>query len=106
MLHWAGSVARLSDGRIMVGNRGSSEVRMFDAVGNHLVSWGGEGEGPGEFTGLSRAAPWPGDSIVAWYSPGLGISDFDSEEPYTSAIALCHCAPTTCLTHSRRLRNR
>ena len=46
MLHWVGSVARLSDGRIMVGNHGSSEVRMFDASGNHLVSWGGEGEGP------------------------------------------------------------
>ncbi len=88
MLHWAGSVARLSDGRIMVGNRGSSEVRMFDALGNHLVSWGGEGEGPGEFTGLSHAAPWPGDSIVAWYSPGLGLSVFDSEGNYGRSFVL------------------
>lgn len=88
MLHWAGSVARLSDGRIMVGNRGSSEVRMFDASGNHLVSWGGEGEGPGEFTGLAHAAPWPGDSIVAWYSPGLGISVFDSEGNYGRSFVL------------------
>jgi len=88
MLHWAGSVARLSDGRIVVGNRGSSEVRMFDALGNHLVSWGGEGEGPGEFTGLAHAAPWRGDSIAAWYSPGLGISVFDSEGNYGRSFVL------------------
>ena len=73
LLHWAGSFARLPDGRIVVANRGSSEVRMFDASGSHLVSWGGQGEGPGEFMSLSHVAPWPGDSIVAWYSPGLDV---------------------------------
>jgi len=88
MLHWAGSVARLSDGRIMVENSGSSEVRMFDASGSHLVSWGGEGEGPGEFMPLTRAAPWPGDSIVAWYSSGRGISVFDSDGTYGRSFVL------------------
>ena len=88
MLHWAGSLAKLSDGRIMVGNLGSSEVRMFDASGSHLVSWGGEGEGPGEFMTLARAAPWPGDSIVAWYSSGLSISVFDSDGNYGRSFVL------------------
>ena len=88
MLHRAGSVARLSDGRIMVENSGSSEVRMFDASGSHLVSWGGEGEGPGEFMPLTRAAPWPGDSIVAWYSSGRGISVFDSDGTYGRSFVL------------------
>ena len=88
MLHWAGSLAKLSDGRIMVGNHGSSEVRMFDASGGHLVSWGGEGEGPGEFMTLTRAAPWPGDSIVAWYSSGLSISVFDSDGNYGRSFVL------------------
>ena len=88
MLHRAGSGARLSDGRIMVGNHGSSEVRMFDSSGTHLVSWGGEGEGPGEFMSLTHAAPWPGDSIVAWYAPGLGISVFDSEGNYGRSFVL------------------
>ena len=88
MLHWAGSLAKLSDGRIMVGNHGSSEVRMFDASGGHLVSWGGEGEGPGEFMTLARVAPWPGDSIVAWYSSGLSISVFDSDGNYGRSFVL------------------
>ena len=88
MLHWVGSLAKLPDGRIMVGNYGSSEVRMFDASGSHLVSWGGEGEGPGEFASLAHVAPWPGDSIVAWYTSGLGISVFDSEGNYGRSFSL------------------
>lgn len=88
MLHEVFNAARLSDGRIVVANRGSSEVRMFDASGDHLVSWGGSGEGPGEFLSLSHVAPWPGDSIVAWYSPGLGISVFDSEGNYGRSFVL------------------
>ena len=88
MLHWAGSLAKLSDGRIMVGNHGSSEVRMFDASGTHLVSWGGVGEGPGEFMSLAQVALWPGDSIVAWYSSGLGISVFDSDGNYGRSFVL------------------
>lgn len=88
MLYGAGEFARLSDGRIVVANRGSNHVRMFDASGTHLMSWGGRGEGPGEFTTLVHAAPWPGDSIVAWYAPGLGISVFDSEGGYGRSFVL------------------
>ena len=88
MLHQVGRIARLSDGRVVVANRGSSEVRMFDASGDHLVSWGGQGEGPGEFLSLTHVAPWPGDSIVAWYSPGLGISVFDSDGSYGRSFTL------------------
>ena len=88
MLHQVFGAARLSDGRIAVANYGSSEVRMFDASGGHLVSWGGRGEGPGEFLSLENVAPWPGDSIVAWYSPGLGISVFDSEGNHGRSFVL------------------
>ena len=88
MLHWAGSFDRLSDGRIVVANRGSSEVRVFDVSGGHLLSLGGEGEGPGEFMNLSRVARWPGDSIVAWYSSGLSISVFDSDGDYGRSFVL------------------
>ena len=48
MPHHVSHAARLSDGRIAVANAGPSEVRMFDASGNHLLTWGGPGEGPGE----------------------------------------------------------
>ena len=82
MLHRAYDATMLSDGRIVVANGGSGELRVFDASGTHLASWGGEGEGPGEFTYLSSVEPWPGDSIVAWSGPRFGISVFDAQGNY------------------------
>ena len=79
MLYGALDATRLSDGRIVVANRGTNELRVFDASGTHLENWAGEGEGPGEFTSLSRVEPWPGDSIAAWWTRTGGISVFDSD---------------------------
>ena len=84
----------LPDGRIIVANGGSGELRMFDALGTHLATWGGEGEGPGEFDNLSQIEPWPGDSIAAWFAPQLGISVFDAEGNYTRTFTLA-AAPGT-----------
>lgn len=58
-------IGRLSDGRIVVANGGSQEIRVYDSTGIHLMSLGGKGEGPGEFTSLSMVAVLPGDSIFA-----------------------------------------
>jgi len=69
---------RLEDGRIVVVNRGSNELRVFDARGTHLASWGREGEGPGEFTGVSEIAEWPGDSIMAFDFNQRRITVFDT----------------------------
>ena len=88
LLHLVRGVARLADGRIVVANRGSSELRMFDARGEHLTSWGGEGDGPGELYSLTGVAAWPGDSVVVWYTSGIGISVFDSEGNYGRSFSL------------------
>lgn len=44
---------RLSDGRLLVLNSGTSEIRFYSETGDHLLTVGGAGEGPGEFSG-----PW------------------------------------------------
>ncbi|MDE2794831.1 MAG: hypothetical protein OXL34_08445 [Gemmatimonadota bacterium] len=78
LLHNVRKAATLSDGRIVVADGASNEVRVFDRDGVHLVSWGGEGEGPGEFDALRGVARWRGDSVAAWDSyigRGLSISD-------------------------------
>ena len=51
----------------MIANSGSGELRVFNADGSHAGTWGGRGEGPGEFAmgGPTTAAPWAGDSIAA-----------------------------------------
>ena len=58
---------RLGDGRIVIANSGSAELRVFNADGSHERTWGSRGEGPGEFSarGPATVAPWPGDSIAA-----------------------------------------
>ena len=46
--------------------------------GSTLQPGAARGEGPGEFSSLVRVEPWPGDSIVAWFGPRLGVLVFDS----------------------------
>ena len=53
----------LDDGRVVVANSGSQELRFYTPGGQHLVSHGGDGEGPGEFRTISRAQRLGGDTI-------------------------------------------
>ena len=62
---------RLDDGRIVVGNSGSNELKVYSGEGDFLMALGREGEGPGEFKQLDWIARYRGDSIFA-YDYGLG----------------------------------
>lgn len=55
---------RQSNGRIVVFNGGTQELRYYDAGGGYLYSVGGRGDGPGEFQGARRLFRAPGDSLV------------------------------------------
>jgi hypothetical protein len=57
---------KLADGRIAVLNAGSQEVRTYGADGTYLATWGGRGEGPGEFLNPASLSWWPGDSVAVW----------------------------------------
>jgi hypothetical protein len=59
-------VARLNDGRIVVADRGTQEIRYFSRDGSHEHTVGGRGEGPGEFSSLSDLFPMRGDSLIAY----------------------------------------
>jgi hypothetical protein len=65
MLHRVAGGFRFPDGRIVVANGGTQEVRVYDARGRFLSGAGRRGEGPGEYTQLSRVFPF-GDSILAY----------------------------------------
>lgn len=49
-------VVRLDDGRVVVADAGSSELRFFSATGRFLFKRGGVGGGPGEVRGLDALA--------------------------------------------------
>lgn len=88
MLHQVEDATKLPDGRIVIANRGDDELRVFDASGNWLESWGGRGEGPGEFSGLNHVDTWPGDSIIAWSGPASSILVFDSDGSFGRSFKL------------------
>ena len=54
---------RLPNGRIVVANGGSDQLRYYDSIGVHLYSVGQDGYGPGEFK-IMRAMWRVGDSLV------------------------------------------
>ncbi len=76
-LYEVGDATRLADGRFVVANGGSNQLLAFDAAGNYLAAWAGQGDGPGEFRSLARVAYSPGDSVLAGNSRDGRASFFD-----------------------------
>lgn len=60
------AAGRLRDGRLVVANSGSRELRYFAPDGNWLTTVGGDGEGPGEFRSVSFLAVLAGDSVLVY----------------------------------------
>lgn len=79
---------RLGDGRIVVANSGTHELRFYDAQGRHLRSVGREGEGPGEFRGLGAIHRYTADSIVAYDFRLRRLSIFDADGGFGRSMAL------------------
>ena len=88
MLHRASDAFTLADGRIVVANTGSDELRVFDASGIHVATWGRRGEGPGEFVALTQVHRWRGDSLLGLYSRARHLSVLDSEGNVGRAFTL------------------
>lgn len=65
MLHRVTAVVRHEDGRILLANSGSGEVRVFSADGKLVWSFSGIGSGPGEHQFLARL--WlAGDTLITY----------------------------------------
>jgi hypothetical protein len=72
------SALRLADGRIVVVNGGSSEIRYYAQDGTYQMAVGGQGRGPMEFERIANVARAQGDTIVvltgdpavAWVADG------------------------------------
>jgi len=79
----------LGDGRIAVGERSSQRIRVFDPDGRRLLlTLGGQGRGPGEFTGLSWFGLFSGDSIFAWDSDQFRGTVFGPDGQYVRTVAI------------------
>src|SRR5690606_7921859 len=92
-----GHAARLSDGRLVVYDGASAELRWFDPEGAFLFRAGGRGEGPGEFLNVASATVTPHDSVVlydfrnqrlTWFGPQGSLSRTLRLELHPMAVAL------------------
>jgi len=55
---------RLADGRLIIADGLSRELRIFDSLGAHLRTVGGPGAGPGEFRSLWHLTRIHGDTLI------------------------------------------
>lgn len=69
----------LSGGRVAVINGSGNAILVFDAAGEHIATWGGTGDGPGEFRYLEWLASLPSDSLAAGDGGLRRVTVFDSE---------------------------
>lgn len=78
LLAGVAGAALLPDGRIAIGLRGSSEIRVFETTGAFARSIGGNGSGPGEFRSVS--GPWLLDdgALAAYDVRAHRVSVFDT----------------------------
>lgn len=84
-------VGLLRDGSIVVANGASASVRVFDARGKYLRSFGGKGKGPGEFQDIGSLRVLNGDSIVVTNIPApplLTASFFSSAGVHARTIPI------------------
>jgi hypothetical protein len=81
-------VRRLSDGRIVIADEGTQELRIYDPTGRHLVTTGRKGEGPGEFNGLSSLFVEDGDTLLAYDGNLKRVSVLTSEGTFERSFML------------------
>ncbi|MGH7542132.1 MAG: 6-bladed beta-propeller, partial [Gemmatimonadota bacterium] len=79
-------VGQLTDGRVVVLNAGTQEVRFYDAAGAFLRSVGGEGEGPGEYRFPDLAGITLNDSIVVYDLMAARFTILDDRGRYARSV--------------------
>lgn len=80
-----------SDGSMVIGNSGTSQLRFYGPDGRLTASAGRRGAGPGEFGSINWVGVLPGDSIIAfdlrhqrfsvWSPGGTFVRMFNSQAP-------------------------
>jgi len=77
----------LRDGRILVANSGTRELRVYDRSGAFLRSVGGEGGGPGEFGRLTFLRRVTDDTVMVWDHDLRRVSVFDDQPSFVRSYS-------------------
>ena len=80
-------VRQLSDGRVVVANGGTSQLRWYAANGSLQRTIGAKGGGPGEFLALTWMAVLPGDSVLTYDARNRRYSVFSADGDFARSYA-------------------
>ncbi len=94
LLHSVRAVERLDDGRILVANGGTGEVRLYDRTGTFVRSFGGEGDGPGEFRELSGLEVL-GDTLTVYDRRNGRLTTFELDGGLGGSVRLADTGDAT-----------
>lgn len=78
-LHRVVGTTRLADGRIVVANAGTGELRAFSPAGEFLYAAGKAGDAPGEFLGLAAMHQTGSGDLLAYDYRAKRISVFGDD---------------------------
>jgi hypothetical protein len=81
---------RLPDGRILIGNSGTAEIRVFDPQGTFVRSVGRRGNGPGEWGDFATVRFWrlADGSLLGYDGSNLRVHVFDSTLTYQRTVRI------------------
>lgn len=79
---------RLSDGRIVIANAGTHDLRFYDRDGAYDATTGGAGDGPGEFRNVGWVERFAADSLIAYDLKHRRLSLFDTRGRFGRSIAV------------------
>lgn len=77
----------LPRGRVALANGSGNDILVFNATGEHVATWGGTGDGPGEFRSLEWLASLPPDFLAAGDGRLRRVTVFDSEGGFARSFA-------------------
>lgn len=79
---------RLSDGRIVVANAGTHQLRFYDRDGGYLFSSGRKGGGPGEFENFALLGRFGDDSLLTFDYNSSRVSVFAPDGKFARSFAV------------------
>ena len=92
-LYQAGAALRLADGRIVVANGGTLELRFYAPDGRFVAAVGGQGGGPGEYQALQGLVRLRGDSLGAWDWRSKRLTIYDTAGAFARVLAPTDAGP-------------
>lgn len=82
-----GQAALLSDGQIVVGDAQADQLHLFGLEGEHIRMLGDQGDGPGEYQGVTKITVGAGDSLFVYDQRHGRLSVVHPEAGFVRAVS-------------------